>query len=309
MTTPQPTVTTPAQPGQTVPGTAEAVAFKRPDLNTLRYVSVPDEVRFMGGKTARERLAAQKAHYHDLKSRLETLHTERARLIKTRDALAEQQSQAKRDWKRALLDGLGKQSRSVRSQLKREAEARVELEQHHEMIAVLAPQIEYLQIHTDTARKGLARQQEQMNRARTHWALEDSARAYLGGDASQAPAFFGALEPLFERIEMDLLNNSLYMAQFDLDVSRQIGKAIYLQLSDEDTRRIKDEVYRQQRAALGELVLAFGPTHTTAPDVLERLPARAACEAQPGQYRNSFTTKRRLNELAQQMEYVPDITH
>ncbi|WP_456268811.1 hypothetical protein M1D97_00635 [Kushneria sp. AK178] len=255
---------------------------------------------------AQEKLASARADYLDKRERLKQASEELDRIEKTISAAEAQEQQAAKSWRRAFLEGAGKQGKEVRDQQKQAGQWRIEAEQKREMIELLKPQVEWLQIETQVAREQFQRSLKATREVISHHSLLAEAEKLFEG--LESDAFQASLSGLFQRITDDLCNNVGYMAQYNLDVSSQPGERIFANLNDQETRAVRRDIRQRQYAALGELLWHLLPkTSTEQPDILKGI-APLACEAGKGELGNSIGRRRRQLELEATMEYVPGKT-
>ncbi|MFC0336267.1 hypothetical protein [Kushneria avicenniae] len=255
---------------------------------------------------AQEKLTTARADYLDKRERLRQAREELDRIEKTVSAAEAQEQQASQSWRRAFLEGAGKQGKEVRDQQKQAGQWRIEAEQKREMIELLKPQVEWLQIETQVAREQFQRSLKATREVISHHSLlAEAEKLFEGLDSDH---FRAALKGLFQRITDDLCNNVVYMAQYNLDVSSEPGEAIFSHLNNEQTRAVRHEIRKRQYAALGELVWHLMPkTQTEQPDTLKGI-TPLACEAGKGELGNTIRRRRRQLELEATMEYVPGKT-
>lgn len=272
----------------------------------MRYFKAPDIIAT--GVTEAE-LTAQvdkhRATYFTRREKLEAVTSELAKLRKTLGALNQQEKAADGAWREDFVKGFGKQSKAVRDQLKQKAQWASEAEQTKEMIALLVPQAEWLQMQTYAARLSLQIRVRQLAELSSHNQLVNGL-----GEISKSEGMtnLSAVMPhFFERVEVSTYNDPLFMIGLGIDVALQPGKNIAPYLNKEDDRQVNHEIRLRKYAALGELLVSFMPKvdKQTMPNT--QLPPRLACEAAQGEYASNLGFARRLKELELQMEYVPSL--
>lgn len=294
--------------------TSTSEADKAPASSVLRLVKAQDNFEYVdvpaiavAGISEEKRQAQVDATlktYLTRREKLEAVTQEMNRLKKTLSALEQQKQEADSAWRLGFVKALGKQSKPMRDQLKQKTQWKLEAEQTKEMIAMLEPQAEWLKLHTYLARKTLVTQIRDLNDLLVFNRLLEGINGL--SDTDSLGAISESVPRLFHQIETNICNNHLYMATFNLDVSRQPGTAIYSHLNDQETAQVKHKVHTQQMAALGELLmrrLPKGGASTTA----MKVPGPLACEASTDEIPSAFAFGPRLRELESRMEYVPSL--
>ncbi|MFI0471642.1 hypothetical protein ACGLWX_02835 [Halomonas sp. HMF6819] len=307
--------TTPAthQETQTMASTRETDTHKSKSIaprlvkaqDNFEYVDVPAiAVTGVSEEKRQAQVDATLKTYLTRRDKLEAVTEEMNRLKKTLSALEQQKQEADAAWRLGFVKALGKQSKSMRDQLKQKTQWKLEAEQTKEMIAMLEPQAEWLKLHTYTARQTLTKQVQNLNDLVVFNRLLDGINGLTGTDSLHAIA--ESVPRLFHQIDTNICNNHLYMASFGMDVHRQSGTAIYSILSDEVTREVKSKVHLKQMAALGELLMRRLPKGTTSTTAM-KVPGPLGCEASSQEIPGRYAFQPRLTELESQMEYVPSL--
>ncbi|SEM10510.1 hypothetical protein [Halomonas caseinilytica] len=276
----------------------------RDHLEKMKYVPTPISVKALTCEKAAANKAKARADYLEKRERLAAASQELSKLQKTLNALQEQGKIAEKAWKQVFVTGLGRQSKEVREQQKQQTQWRLEAEQHEEMIKLIEPQVEWLQIHTNVARQTYRKACRDEKEVRAYSAMLESVKGLTTSE--HAAMLRESLGPLFEQIADDTCNNAVFMAQFNVDVNSEPGQGIFSYLSQGDTRTVKQEIERRQLAAVGELFLSQLDKNQTqrTQDDAEELPV-LGCEATHETMQSSASVARRLRELEAQMEYLP----
>lgn len=275
-------------------------------IDNMRYFKAPDVVDLGVSETKLEaQIEKERAAYLVRRSKLESASSRLDKLRKTLAALNEQSKASDKAWRLDFVKGFGEQSKSVREQLKQKAQWSVEAEQTQEMITLLEPQVEWLQMHTHAARKVLQKTVKLWHELSSHNALMDSLKEL---STSEGMAALSAEVPtLFKRIKEDTYNDDLFMVGLGFDVSFKRGSGIASQLSKEDTIQVNHKIRDRQYAALGELLVSVLPTVEKPVTPTAQLPERLSCEADSSEYPFNLAFSRRLKELEAQMEFVPNL--
>ncbi|MCO7227737.1 hypothetical protein NH398_00615 [Halomonas sp. CnH100-B] len=271
----------------------------------MQHVKAPEAVTSDETESKLETQIEQfRAKYLSRRSMLENVVGRLAKLRKTLSALQHQIDNTQDAWKKDFVQGLGEQSKGVRDQLKQKGQWKIEAEHTQEMIDLLEPQREWLQMQTYMARNPLEASIERLarisSRKRLMKCLKDMS------NSEEMAALSAELPRLFNDIHEGTYNDHYHMAGLGIDVSSQPGSSID-SLMDKDSRRwTRKEIERRQYAALGKLLMDVMPQAKPAPtpEVLQ-IPALLACEADVRDYPSQIGFKRRLQELEAQMEYVP----
>lgn len=273
----------------------------------MQHVKAPEAVTSEETESKLETQINQfRAKYLSRRSMLENVVGRLAKLRKTLSALQHQIDNTQDAWKKDFVQGLGEQSKGVRDQLKQKGQWKIEAEHTQEMIDLLEPQREWLQMQTYLARNPLEASIERLahisSRKRLMKCLKDMS------NSEEMAALSAELPRLFNDIQEGTYNDHYHMAGLGIDVSSQPGSSIDY-LMDKDSRRwTRKEIERRQYAALGKLLMDVMPKAKPAPtpEVLQ-IPALLACEADGRDYPSQIGFKRRLKELEAQMEYVPNL--
>ena len=273
---------------------------------TFDYQPTTVAINALTPAKAQEKLTSARADYLDKRERLKQASEELDRIEKTVSAAEAQEQQAAKSWRRAFLEGAGKQGKEVRDQQKQAGQWRIEAEQKREMIELLKPQVEWLQIETQVAREQFQRSLKATREVISHHSLLAEAEKLFEG--LESDNFRAALNGLFQRITDDLCNDVGYMAQYNLDVSSEPGERIFTNLNDREARAVRHEIRKRHYAALGELVWHLLPKTSTATPTMLKDITPLACEARKGELGNTIGRRRRQLELEAIMEYVPGRT-
>lgn len=290
------------------PATPKATEQERHtmQIDNMRYFKAPEVVDLGVSEAKLEaQIERERAAYMVRRSKLESASSRLNKLRKTLTALNEQSEASDKAWRLDFVKGFGEQSKSVREQLKQKDKWSVEAEQTQEMIAMLEPQVEWLQMHTHAARKVLQKTMMLWCELSSHNALMNSLKELSTTDA--IAALSAEVPTLFKRIEEDTYNDDLFMVGLGFDVSFKRGSAISSQLSREDTIQVNHEIRDRQYSALGELVASILPKVRKVVTPTAQLPERLSYEADANEYPSTFGFSRRLKELEALMEYVPSL--
>jgi len=263
----------------------------------LDYLPQTTAINALTPEKASARLEEARADYLAQRERLAPAAQELERLRKTRNAAEHQSRQTGESWRKGFLEGFGKQDKTIREQQKAEREWRLEVEQTDAMIELLAPQVEWLRLHTQVAREQFQRARRDASEVMTQQTLLAAAEALC--QSEQAGAFYAALPALFGRIETDLCNDAGYMAHhYQVDASAEPGTAIKQQLNNQETQHLNHEIRKRQYAAIGEMVWRLRPGKIDAaqPETLADI-APLGCEDGRNVYGNAIARTRRLHEL------------
>lgn len=273
----------------------------------LNYFQAPDVVSTgVTEAKLREKMESHLAVYVTRRTKLEEVTNELTRLRKTLSALNKQGEQADENWRHDFVKGFGKQSKAVRDQLRQKTQWKLEAEDIKEMITLLEPQVEWLKMHTFSARQALQFSQRKLADLTTYNDLMASLDSLAASD--EMAKLSGIMPRIFDQIETATYNDVGYMIQLGLDVARKPGKSIKMYLSNADTRHANREIRLRQYAALGELLVNHLPViEDQVGSSSTELPTPLACEASQGDYQSALGFSRRLKELEAQMGYTPSL--
>ncbi|WP_322527820.1 hypothetical protein R5R73_13875 [Salinicola sp. LHM] len=276
----------------------------RPRLTgqSLNFVPETNAISALTPERARKRIEQARTEYLAQRERLEPAAQELERLRKIRSAAEHQSRQSGESWRKGFLENFGKQGKTIRDQQKAEREWRLEAEQTDAMIELLAPQVEWLRLHTQVAREEFQRTRKAAREVLSQQTLLAAAEALCQSEA--AGAFYAALPALFDRVATDLCNNASYMAHhFQVDTSAEPGTAIKRSLNNQETQHLDHEIRKRQYAAIGEMVWRLRPDNLDAaqPETLADI-APLGCEDGRNVYGSSIKRAQRLKELQAQLE-------
>ncbi|WP_348815495.1 hypothetical protein NFG57_04630 [Halomonas sp. H10-59] len=263
-------------------------------LSSVKQFPVPVSVKALSQEKASARLDQAITDYREKRDELANANETLEKLRKTHRALLERSKAAEKAWKQDFMSSHGKQSKSVLEHQKQQAESRVQAEQHEDMIRLLEPKVEQLQLLTALARQTYESAAQAAKEVHAYSALLQNMQELA--TAEQAQAVRDCLEPMFEHVAIETCNDPLYMAHFGVDTSKRLGRGFLSQLTQEENQQVNHDIEKRQLAAIGALFLKLLPLPNDCDEHQAVIPA-LSCEIPREAIQNSMATVRRLKEL------------
>ncbi|MBY5984248.1 hypothetical protein KUW18_09105 [Halomonas sp. DP5Y7-2] len=263
-------------------------------LSSIKQFPIPVSVKVLNQEKASARLDQAITDYREKRDELAKANETLEKLRKTHRALVEQSKAAEKAWKQDFMSSHGKQSKSVLEQQKQQADSRIQAEQHEDMIRLLEPKVEQLQLLTAFTRQTYESAAQAAKEVHAYSTLLEKMQELATVEPAQAVR--DCLEPMFEHVAIETYNDPLYMAQFGVDTSKQLGRGFLSHLNREETQQIKHDIEQRQLAAIGALFLKLVPLPHTS-DKQQTVIPPLSCEIPREAIQNKMATVRRLKEL------------
>lgn len=255
-----------------------------------------------------QRLEEARADYLAKREVLKEQHQAFLDLRKTLNSHRGQAEAANREAEAAIRAAKGQETDEIVELQEMGIRKERQIQTVERMIAELEPLVEFHQIEAYGARGGYVRCLKMARQSAGHDALQEEALTLFRSEA--ATPFLRTLPGLMQRVEESFYNDSLYMAQYGLDLGGFGGHTspdhVRAHLSSESQAAADHEVTQRKLMAIGEIVVQFiedsdGDALADAGELLQPI-EMLDCEETGAKWKGStFGIARRRRELVGQL--------